>query len=114
MSAERQYPIRGLVIFVLIGIGAFVFIQVVMMAFMFPTMGWMMTDGTVGMSPTWSIGMTVTYLLGLIVFGYVIYRVYRQHARRDAAIEELRRAYARGELTQEEFEQRRTDLDRSN
>lgn len=114
MSAEQRYPIRGLVIFVLIAVGAFVFIQLLMMAFMFPTMGWMMTDGTGEMSPSWSIGMTVIYLLGLVVFGYIIYRVYRQYARRDAAIEELRRAYARGELTQEEFEQRRTDLDRSN
>lgn len=50
------------------------------------------------------------YLLGLGAFGYIIYRIFGQHSQRDAAMEELRQAYARDELTPDEFEQRRNDL----
>lgn len=111
MATEERYPIRSLLLFVLIAVGAVVFIHLLMMAFMMPTMGWMMSDGTAAMSPVWSIVMMGIYLLGLGAFGYIIYRVYKQHSQRDAAMEELRQAYARGELTPDEFEQRRKDLD---
>lgn len=44
--------------------------------------------------------------------GYLIYRGLRRAIghRTDPAIEELRQAYARGDLTDEEFEQRRERL----
>ena len=56
-------------------------------------------------------------LVGLLVLPGIGYAIYRTVTRSslgdgDSAIGELRLAYARGELSQEEFEQRREDLRR--
>lgn len=60
----------------------------------------------------------VMWLGGLLVvggLGYLLYAGLRQNdgGTSDAALEELRMAYARGDLSDEEFEQRRERLDRS-
>lgn len=57
----------------------------------------------------WILGLAL--LLGI---GYLLYRVVRRPSgsETDPALEELRTAYARGELTDEEFEQRRERLRR--
>lgn len=73
----------------------------------------MMTDESAVISPTWAVGMTVVNVLGLLVFGYIIYRAVTQPSRQRAALVELSRAYARGDLTQEEFQQREEDLRRT-
>jgi len=59
--------------------------------------------------------MMLVGLLVLLGIGYAIYRTVTRSSLgdSDSAIEGLRLAYARGELSQEEFEQRREDLRRS-
>jgi len=73
--------------------------------------GWMM-DGTV--SPVWGIGMPLVWLVFLVAIGYVVYRgfVGGTATSEDPAMEELRLAYARGDLSDEEFEDRRETLQR--
>ena len=93
-----------------------------MMVFMMPMMGMMgwWTGGVpstgAGMSPLWGIGMMLLFLLVLLGIGYLIYRAFTRGSLSgtDPALEELRLAYARGEISQEEFEQRREDLRQSN
>jgi putative membrane protein len=85
-----------------------------MMMFMMPMMGMMGgMDGTgMTMSPVWGIAMMLLFLFVLLGIGYALYRAFTSEtvAPSDPALEELRVAYARGELTQEEFEQRQEDL----
>ena len=81
-------------------------------------MGWW-ADGApgtgAGMSPLWGIGMMLLIFLVLLGIGYLIYRAFTRGSLSsiDPALEELRLAYARGELSQEEFEQRRENLRQS-
>ncbi|AQL44709.1 hypothetical protein BV210_18315 (plasmid) [Halorientalis sp. IM1011] len=75
-----------------------------------------MWDGT-GQVPTWMfvVGaiMQLGFLAVLITGGYLAYKaLINRDGSTDPAIEELRTAYARGELTDEEFEQRRERLER--
>lgn len=65
-------------------------------------------------SPIWGIGMILLFLLVILGVGYVLYRglVGGQVLEHDRALEELRSANARGNLTDEEFEQRRQRLRR--
>ncbi|MFC6889941.1 SHOCT domain-containing protein [Halorubrum trueperi] len=91
-----------------------------MMMFALPTMGmmgWWWGGGGSGMgvAPMWGIGMMLLFLLVLLGIGYVLYRglVDGQVLEHDRALEELRTAYARGDLTDEEFEQRRQRLQRN-
>ena len=89
-----------------------------MMAFMMPMMGMIggwaggVPGTATGMSPMWGIGMMLLFLLVLLGIGYLIYRAFTQGALNgtDSALKELRLAYARGDLSQEEFEQRREHL----
>jgi putative membrane protein len=74
--------------------------------------GGMWGDGTGWM---WLIGMLVPFLFLLVLVGagYAVYRsVSGTDGDSDPALEELRLAYARGELTDEEYEQRRDALER--
>lgn len=68
--------------------------------------------GGSGASPIWGYGMSIVWLLVFIGIGYVVYRgaVGRETASTDSAMAELRLAYARGDITQEEFEVRRATL----
>lgn len=79
-----------------------------------PMMGGMWGDGTM---PTWLIvvGVLVRLLMlvALVGGGYLIYRaVAGSEDDSDRALEELRRAYARGDLTDDEYEHRRERLER--
>ena len=110
-----------LVTIILIIIGAFVifpmlFMGVGMMGYgsMMGGMwgGGMWGDGTM---PGWlyivGIVMQLLFLAALVGGGYLLYRaVTGTKSDSDLALEELRLAYARGELTDEEYEQRREAL----
>lgn len=117
-----------LVTILLIIIGAFILVPLVLMGFgmmgysgMMGGMwgggmwdGHMWGDGTV---PGWmfvvGIVMQLLFLAALIGGGYLIYRAVAGGERgSDQALEELRLAYARGELTDEEYEHRRAALER--
>lgn len=63
----------------------------------------------------WVVGVALQFLFLLLVLGggyAVVRRLLGQAASGDPALEELRRAYARGELTDEEFETRKDRLER--
>ena len=105
--------LRGILIAVLILIA----IPFVMMIVMMPMMGawgvghmsgWMW-DGT-GASWAWIV-MWIVMLGILLGGGYLLYRALRTPSGTpDPALEELRTAYARGELSDEEFEKRHERL----
>lgn len=103
-----------LVRLVIIGLVIVLLTPLLMMMFMMPMMpmmGGMVGDGTMTMSPMWSLIMMLGGFIVLLVFGYVLYRAFRGSvSNTDPAIEELRMAYARGDITKEEFEQRKDDL----
>jgi putative membrane protein len=107
-----------LITILLIVVGAFVLFPMVFMGFG-PMMGgmWgggMWGDGTV---PGWmsvvGIVIPLLFLAVLVGGGYLVYRaVTDSRADSDQALEELRLAYARGDLTEDEYEQRRAALER--
>lgn len=112
-----------LVTIVLIIIGAFVIFPMFFMGFGMmgfgPMMGgmWggaMWSDGTIsGWMFIASIVMQLLFLAAIIGGGYLIYRsVAGSESDSDQALEELRLAYARGDLTDEEYEQRREAIER--
>lgn len=71
-------------------------------------------DGTVGWWPFVGMLVPLVVLLVLVGGGYLLLqRTAADAPARDPAMEELRAAYARGELTDEEFETRRERLERS-
>lgn len=74
-------------------------------------MGWGWHDGAMTGS-WWGLGLSLVWLVVLVGLGYVVYRalVGGTSAERDPALAELRLAYARGDLTDEEFEARRAVL----
>jgi len=71
-----------------------------------------MWDGT-GATWMWLLMVSIP-LLVILAVGYLLYSTVRQSSaeRTDPALEELRTAYARGDLTDEEFEERRERLRR--
>lgn len=105
----------------LVVVAVIVLAPVLMMVFMMPMMGMWgwghMADG--GMWETGG-GAWMWLLVWLVMFavvggiGYLIYRVIRRSADSvsDPALEELRTAYARGDLSDEEYEERRERLQR--
>ena len=106
----------GLIRIGLIVVATILLIPLLMMLFMLPIMGlghlWYW-NGTAG--SLWPL--LVIGLVCLVIILVIIYLLYRaiiglQRDRSDAALEELRQAYARGELTDEEFEERRERLQR--
>ena len=105
----------------LIIVAVILLLPLLMMVLMMPLMGmwggghmWNggMWDGT-GATWMWLL-MWLVPLLILLGAGYLLYGAISDSGgrRTDPAIEELRAAYARGELSDEEFEQRRERLDR--
>jgi putative membrane protein len=96
----------------------------VVMVIAFPLMG--MYGGGMGMwggghvwgdqagmgGAVWALLTSLLWLAVLSVIGYLLYRwsASRHPGAADPAIDELRMAYARGELTDEEFEDRREAL----
>lgn len=103
---------------VLIVLAVIVLAPLLMMAFAFPMMGmWggmMGGFGGSGFSPLWGIGMMVVWLVVLVGGGYLVFRSLTGDGGlgTDPAMEELRLAYARGDLTEDEYEERRSKLDR--
>lgn len=66
-----------------------------------------------GWWPLVGIALRGGFLLLLLGGGYLVFRrVTASASSRDPAMEELRLAYARGDLTEEEFQARRTELER--
>ncbi|WP_090383974.1 SHOCT domain-containing protein [Natronobacterium texcoconense] len=95
-------------------------VSLLSMTVMMPMMGgfhgnW---NGTTGFAWPWLVGWGVHVLL-LLAVGYALYRVLagssdrptEPRGDRDQALEELRIAYARGEISSEEFEERRERLE---
>ncbi|WP_255196968.1 SHOCT domain-containing protein [Halorarius litoreus] len=118
---------RQLVAAVLVALGAILVIPALLMGFGMMGYGSMM--GGTGGPGMWGFGMgeagtvsgwlvavgIVLQLLMLAVLvgaGYLIYRAVTGTAGGDRAMEELRLAYARGDLTDEEFESRKAALER--
>lgn len=119
MSTPREEQRKWLRV-LLIVVAIVVFAPLLMMVFMMPMMGMMWSVGgapgvETGLSPVWGIGMMLVFLVVLLGIGYGLYRAFSHGllGGDDLALEELRLAYARGELSQEEFEQRREDLQRT-
>ncbi|WP_440008970.1 SHOCT domain-containing protein [Halomicrococcus sp. SG-WS-1] len=112
-----------LVTILLIIIGAFVIFPMFFMGFGMmgfgPMMGGMWGGGMWGdgTMPGWIfiVGtvMQLLFLAALVGGGYLLYRaVTGSESDSGQALEELRLAYARGELTDDEYEQRREALKR--
>ena len=114
---------KQLVTIVLIVLGAMVILPVLFMGFGMMGFGpmtagmWgghMWGEGTV---PGWMVLvgllMQLLFLAAIVGAGYLIYRaVTTADSGTDQALEELRLAYARGDLTDEEYEQRKEALER--
>lgn len=112
-----------LVTILLVIVGAFVIFPMFVMGFGMmgfgPMMGGMWGGGTWehGTIPGWmlvvDIVMQLLFLGAIVGGGYLVHRAVAGSAdESDQALEELRLAYARGELTDEESEQRRAALER--
>lgn len=73
--------------------------------------GWHMMDGTV--NGWWGWSWPLLWILGAAIavgIGYLLYRSIGTDSQEDPAIQELKEAYARGDLTDEEYERRREKL----
>ena len=105
---------------ILIAVLILIAIPFVMMIVMMPMMGawgvghmsgwmWNGTEASWGWIVMWFV------MLGILLGGgYLLYRALRNsRGDSDPALEELRTAYARGELSAEEFEERRNRLQRT-
>lgn len=105
----------------LVIVAVLVLLPIFMMVLMMPMMGmwggahmWNggMWDST---GATWMWLLMWVVLLGILVGGgYLVYRAVRNLAgtETDPALEELRAAYAQGDISDEEFEKRRERLKR--
>ncbi|MDT3437186.1 SHOCT domain-containing protein [Haloarcula sp. 1CSR25-25] len=113
-----------LVTILLVIIGAFVILPMVFMGFGVMGFGSMMGGGMWG-NGMWGGGtmsgwmvfaglvMQLLFLAALVGGGYLVYRaVVDTESGSDKALEELQLAYARGELTDDEYEKRRATLER--
>lgn len=75
-------------------------------------MGWHMYDGTGGCGMGWGGGLYMLIIFGLIVIGgiMVVRWSLRSSGGKDSALEILKRRYAQGELTKEQFEEMKKDI----
>ncbi|WP_114579129.1 SHOCT domain-containing protein [Saliphagus sp. LR7] len=114
--AVDESLIRGL----LIVIAAILLLPVLMIALAMPLMG-VWSGGHMSTGGMWdrtgAMWMWLFMLFPLLVvlgLGYLLYSAARQSGRQrtDHALAELRAAYVRGDLTDEEFEERRERLQR--
>ncbi|MFC4408334.1 SHOCT domain-containing protein [Haloarchaeobius iranensis] len=117
-----QHTIDGsLVTLVLVFLGALLVLPLLFMGFGMMGYGSMMGVGEHGMwnggtAPGWAVLVGVLMQLGflaaLVAGIYLLYRFLTRHdTGADRAVEELRMAYARGDLTDEEYQQRREALE---
>ncbi|MDS0476299.1 SHOCT domain-containing protein [Natrinema sp. 1APR25-10V2] len=111
-----------LVTAVLVAIGALIVLPIVFMGFGMMGFGSMM-GGTwghgmwgggpgTGWMAVVAIVMQLAFLVAIVGGGYLLYRAVSGSGGDDRALEELRVAYARGELSEEEYEKRRDALER--
>jgi len=116
MSSSNQLDTTTIVLLV---VGAIIVLPSLTMGMGFGgMMGYGGMTGGYGTTSGWwpLVGMLVqlVFLLVLLGGGYLVFRrVTESQSSRNPAMEELRVAYARGDLTDEEFEARRNKLDRS-
>jgi putative membrane protein len=111
-----------LVTIVLVTLGALVVLPMVFMGFGLmgfgPMMGGMWGHGAWGdgAAPGWmplvAVLVQLLFVAAIIGGGYLLYRAIAGSDDSDRALEELRLAYARGEMSDEEYEQRRDALER--
>ena len=110
------YATDGLLRIVLVVLAVVALAPMLMMAFAFPMMGtWggmMGRVGGAGVSPLWGVVMMLVWSALVLGGGYLVFRRVASVAAgdRDPALRELRHAYARGDISDEEYEQRRTGL----
>ena len=73
---------------------------------------WVVTRTTRSLPIVWAFALMFLLLVVVLGMGYMFSKSVESVAmsRPDPALEELRIAYARGEITREEFRERRTDL----
>jgi len=74
--------------------------------------GHMWDGGATGWFPIVGLVMQLLFLLVVVGGAYLLFRAVAGDDGRDPAIEELRSAYARGDLSEEEYERRREALER--
>jgi len=116
MSSSNQLDTTTIVLLIL---GAIILLPLLTMGMGFGGMmgyGGMMGQygGTGGWWPLVGMLVQLVFLLVLLGGGYLVFRrMTGSQPARNPAIEELRMAYARGDLTEEEFEARRKKLARS-
>ena len=114
MSSSNQLDTTTIVLLI---VGAIILIPVLMMGMGFGGMmgyGGMMGryGSTGGWWPLIGMGIQLLFLIALLGGGYLLYRRLATNLQsKNAAMEELRLAYARGELSDEEFETRREKLE---
>ncbi|WP_158055264.1 SHOCT domain-containing protein [Halorussus halophilus] len=118
MSTTDNTPSLGTL--VLLAIALLVLLPALTMGFGMMGWGGMMGPGMWGYGgnvPTWMLIMgflgPLLFLLVLVGGGYLLFKGVRSDiSGNDPAIEELRTAYARGDISDEEFEERRERLQR--
>jgi len=112
-----------LVTIVLVVLGALLILPVLFMGFGMMGFGPMVSgmwgghvwgDGTVlGWMALVRLLMELLFIAAIVGVGYLIYRTMTDSdGSTDQALEELRLAYARGDLTDDEYEQRKNALER--
>lgn len=96
---------------VLVIVAALVLAPMVLMVVAFPLMG-LWGGAMLGGSWVWGLGMMLVWVVVLVGGGYLVYRGLSggRGIRSDPALEELRLAYARGEIDEDEFEERLSRL----
>ncbi|MXR43244.1 SHOCT domain-containing protein [Halobaculum sp. WSA2] len=115
MSSSNQLDTTTIVLLVL---GAIIVLPMLTMGMGFGGMmgsgGMMGYGGAGGWWPLVGMLVPLIFLLFLLGGGYLVFqRTSETHTSQDPALEELRTAYARGDLTDEEFEARRERLEQS-
>jgi putative membrane protein len=115
MSSSNQLNTTTIVLLIL---GAIIVLPLLTMGMGFGGMmgygGMGPYGGTGGWWPFIGMLVPLIFLLILLGGGYLVFRrMSETQTSRNPAMEELRTAYARGDLTDEEFEARRDRLERS-
>ncbi|GAA5049108.1 SHOCT domain-containing protein [Haladaptatus pallidirubidus] len=107
-TTDNNSSLTRIVLIVLVVLLA---VPMLMMAFAFPMMGGWMTGGYAGGVPVWGWFMMLIPLVVIVALGYLAYReLAGDEFGGDPALSELRVAYARGDISDEEFETRRERL----
>jgi putative membrane protein len=112
MSSLNQFDAATVILLIL---GVLIVLPLLTMGMAFGGMmggGMMGSYGGYGISPLWGLGMLLVWVIVLGGGAYLAYRLMSQNPRggTDQALEELRVEYARGNVSEEEYEQRRDRL----